>query len=450
MSKKNVCIIGTGYVGGVTGACLADKGHKVICVDVDEKKMAQWRSDDLPISEPGLKDIIGRTLGKTLFFTTDIKKGIEESDIIFECVNTPQKLSGIGAGSFDMKYVDGVARAIAKHATADKIIVQKSTVPVQTAHRLQEVIHANNPLLQCSIASNPEFLAEGTAVKDFNNPFRVIIGVDPEDKNVRKELRELYFFVDDQKIMFTSIESAETIKLVSNAMLATRISVMNAIAPLCERTGADINEISKGVGLDPRIGSQFLRAGIGFGGSCFKKDLLALSYLLSSNHLEPQANLFKTVIDINLFQRGEFVRQMHERLFSLNEKIIAVFGFSFKSGTDDTRDAPAIDVCKDLVQEGATVRIVDALAKHKAPEIIGNVELCDSPYDAVRGADAIAVMTEDKEFQSLDLAKVFSLMKKPAWIFDGRNIYDSQTAFTIGFNYVGVGMPPKIHSIKKV
>ena len=449
---KKICVVGTGYVGSVTGACLAEKGNYVVCVDNQPTKIAQWNSSRLPLVETGLDEIVFKNRGKRLFFSSDSAKAIKNSEIIFECVNTPQKEKGLDRGSFDMQYVDAVAREIARYSNSYKIVVQKSTVPCGTARRLEEIIKAEKPALKFSIVSNPEFLAEGSAVKDFMNPDRTVIGLRLADKKAKKAMADLYSFVAPEKMLYTTIESAELIKLASNAMLANRISLINSIAQLCEKTGGDIEEIAKGVGMDKRIGPYFLKAGIGFGGSCFKKDLNALVHLFNIHHLAKQANFFKNILDINQCQRENLIIEMKEALFSLPKKTVAVYGISFKPDTDDLRDAPAIDACKKLMEEGALLKIYDPQAMHKIPEHFKskrhrNYSLCEDPYDAAIGADAIALVTDWNCFKSgnLDLKKVCSSMNRPAWIFDCRNIYDPQEAYKLGFNYVGVGRQKLAH-----
>lgn len=439
--SKRVAIIGTGYVGSVTAACFASLGNSVVCVDSDAKKVEQWNSGSLPISEPGLAELVFAHRNKNLFFTTDFAFAVKNSDIVFVCVNTPLKTSGLSQGSFELKYVEGVARQIARAADHEIIVVEKSTVPLGNASRIREILFYNlNHGVKAHIVSNPEFLAEGTAVTDFLHPSRVLVGVEDGDDFAKKVMSELYSFAPNEKVIFTNIWSGELSKLASNAFLASRISMINAFAGLCEQTGADILEVSKVVGMDERIGSKFLNAGIGFGGSCFHKDLSALVYLLRQRHLEEEAQLFEAVLQINKKLRKKFVQKIFEHSGSPADKTICVLGFAFKPNTDDIRDAPAVSICELLLEEGARLQVYDSLAGSKALSVLnGSVKVCSSPYEAVEGADVLALLTEWDEFKSLDFDRVFSLMRKPAWVFDGRNALDHSLLAKKGFNVVPVG-----------
>jgi UDPglucose 6-dehydrogenase len=448
MSPQKICIVGAGYVGGITGPCLAAQGHHVTCVDVMADKIAVWNSDKLPISEPGLNELVREHKGKNLFFSTDVKNAIEESDVIFACVGTPQKLDGPDAGSFDLRYLDSVARMIARFMNGYKVIIQKSTVPVGTVERITALIKANTPHPFTAV-SNPEFLAEGTAVDDYSNPDRIVVGIPAGDTRASEIVRKVFHYVPDERYMQTTPNSAELIKLASNAMLATRISFINAMAALCDKTGADVTQVSKGMGLDSRIGPKFLRAGLGWGGSCFTKDLMALQTSLRESGLPLQADLLKTVLSINDYQGSAFMTNLKRLLFSLPEKTITLFGAAFKPNTDDIRDSRAIYLAKDLVKQGVRVRLCD-------PEALGNarryltkagladkIEFIEDPYEATKGAHAVLLITQWSQFGEsvLDFSKIYEGMAKPAVLLDGRNFYTPKKMSSLGFKYTSIGRP---------
>lgn len=456
----NVCVIGTGYVGSVTGTVLAHLGHQVTCVDANASKIKAFaQGPPFPLLEPGLPEMILRHRGNGLQFSSDVNGVIASADVIFVCVNTPTKDNGIAAGGFDMQYVDAVARQIAAHARADVVIVEKSTVPLRTAERIRDIVSANAPHWQgVHVVSNPEFLAEGTAVRDALSPDRVLVGTAPDDKHSRRVMNALYAGFPSELVLHTNVWSSELAKLANNAFLSTKITQINALASLCDASGADVKEVARAVGMDKRIGDKFLSAGIGWGGSCFGKDLRALIYLLKHYHLEQEAAFYQAAHDLNYALRERFVRRMHDSLHSLSGKTIAVLGFAFKPDTDDIRDAPAIDIIRMLAAEGAHVRVVDPAAGHKVSEVYAGVgeeadyvgagkdagyarriSVCESAEEAAEGADAVALVTEWRQFRELDLTALASRMRRPGWLFDGRNAIDSQKAAAAGLRYRGVG-----------
>jgi UDPglucose 6-dehydrogenase len=446
---KRVCVIGTGYVGSVTGAVLAELGHQVTCVDSNNEKIQQFANGPpFPLSEPGLPELIMKHRGKNLFFTTDLPGIISKSEVVFVCVSTPTKMEGIATGSFDMTYVDSVARSIAAHSRGDMVVVEKSTVPLRTAERIEEIFNSVSSPSQRGkfhVVSNPEFLAEGTAVKDALQPDRILVGTRPNDEYARKFMNELYSSFPSEVILHTMIWSSELAKLANNAFLSTKITQINAIASLCDCSGADVTEVSKAVGMDNRIGNKFLAAGIGWGGSCFGKDVRALIYLLRHFNLEAEARFYQAAHDLNYLLRERFVRRIHESLYSLPNKTVAVLGFAFKPNTDDIRDSPAIDIISMLAAEGANVRVVDPEAGHKVKQVYGdkpfayNILVVESVAEAVDGADAMVLVTDWDEFKNLDFKAIAAKMKKPGWVFDGRNICTPSKVVVSGLNYYGVG-----------
>jgi len=427
-----ITIIGIGYVGLVTGACLSDLGHDVVGVDVDQGKIDGLKKGVMPIYEPSLKEVVDRNIKEgRLVFTTSFEKGISESNVIFIAVNTPQDTDG----SADLKYVLKVAEDIGKNIKEYKVIVTKSTVPVGTAEKVNKEILKQNPDAKFDMVSNPEFLREGAAIKDFMNPDRIIIGVD-NDK-AKEVMKEIYYGIEraGRPVVFTDIKSSEIIKYASNAMLATRISFVNMLSALCEKQGGNILSVAKGMGLDGRIGSRFLHAGIGYGGSCFPKDVNALIKTLDENGCS--AGILKEVNATNKRQRERFVENVCSKL-DVNGKTIAIWGLAFKPKTDDIRDAPSIDVIKTLQEKGAKIKAFDPEAVENAKEELSDVEFVGKPYDAVEGSDALLILTEWDEFRSIDLEKVKSLLKDPI-IFDGRNIYDNEIMKKYGFTYYSIG-----------
>ncbi len=456
MNPKSILCIGAGYVGGPTMAMIAAKcpDYKVTVADINAQRIAGWNSDNLPIYEPGLKELVEQSRGRNLFFTTDVEKGIKEAHIIFVSVNTPTKTFGSGAGkAADLQYWEKSARLIAEIAEDDKIVVEKSTLPVRAAEAIHRILQSNSKGLNFSVLSNPEFLAEGTAVSDLENPDRVLIGsmVTPDGHEALDELVSIYArWIPRERIITTNVWSSEMSKLVSNAMLAQRISSINSISALCEKTGADISEVSHAVGLDKRVGSRFLKAGVGFGGSCFKKDILNLVYLCETFNLHEVAEYWEQVVRMNDYQERRFAERVVKNMFNtISGKKIAVFGFAFKADTGDTRESPAIYISRLLLNEHANLAIYDPKAIPNARIDLGDVkagvEYCSDPYEAVRGAHAIVLITDWKEFTAYDYRKIFDLMEKPAFIFDGRNLLDHEKLYETGFNVYPLGKPELTH-----
>ncbi|MDR2592326.1 MAG: nucleotide sugar dehydrogenase [Chitinispirillales bacterium] len=454
-AKKILCI-GAGYVGGPTMAVIAAKcpQYKVTVVDVNPARIAAWNSDALPIYEPGLSDVVKQARGRNLFFSTEIDAAIDEAEIIFVSVNTPTKSFGEGAGkAADLQYWERTARNIVKVSKGDKIIIEKSTLPVRTAEAMSSILNANEKGIHFEVLSNPEFLAEGTAIADLNNPDRVLIGsqLTPEGLKARDQVVEIYAnWVPRERIVTSNVWSAELSKLVANAFLAQRISSINSISELCEKTEADVTEVSRTIGMDSRIGSRFLVSSVGFGGSCFKKDILNLVYICRSYGLTEVADYWESVVEMNEHQKRRFVKNMLRAMFNtVAGKRIALFGFAFKADTGDTRESPAIDVAIQLVKEQAKVVISDPKALDNAKidlaSCIDNVEFVKDPYEAAKGAHAIAVMTEWKDYKGLDYGKIYAGMERPAFIFDGRNVLDHKALFEMGFNVFPLGQPALKH-----
>ncbi len=453
--KKILCI-GAGYVGGSTMAVIANQclEYRVTVVDINQKKIDAWNSAKLPIYEPGLYERVDKARGRNLFFSTDIDRGIDEADIIFVCVNTPIKTFGEGAGkAADLQFIEKTARRIKENSRSFKIVVEKSTIPVRAAETLETFLHSGENSVRFEILSNPEFMSEGTGIYDMEHPDRILIGSKdtPGGQAARDELIKIYSkWVPREKIITTNLWSSELSKLVSNAFLAQRISSINSISALCEVTEADVTEVAKAVGMDSRIGEKFLRAGPGFGGSCFRKDILNLIYLCEHYKLDHVARYWEQVIAINDYQMERFVQRILQSMFgTLVDKKIAVFGFAFKPDTGDTRDSPAITICKHLLQEKARLVITDphALenAKKDLEECGGDVKFTEDPYEAANAAHAIALITEWKQYRELDYKKIFDGMEKPPFIFDGRNHLDHKTLFETGFNVYPIGKPARHH-----
>lgn len=453
--KKLLCI-GAGYVGGPTMAMIAYKcpQYKITVVDINHKRIAEWNSDNLPIYEPGLDEIVKAARGRNLFFSTDVDKGIKESDIIFVSVNTPTKTFGVGAGmAADLQYWEKTARHILQCAESPKIIVEKSTLPVKTALAMERILTSNNNKIHFEVLSNPEFLAEGTAINDLENPDRVLIGSRQTERGIKAgdELVEIYAnWINKQRIITSDIWSSELSKIVSNAFLAQRISSINSVSALCEKTDADINDVARAVGFDSRIGMKFLNASIGFGGSCFKKDILNLVYLCRHYGLNEVADYWDSVVKINDFQKERFVINMLTTMFNtLVNKKICLLGFAFKANTGDTRESPAIYIAKRLIEEKAELVITDPKALKNAKidlqNIDADVKYVEDPYEAVAGSYAIAIMTEWDLYKDLNYEKIYNSMIKPAFFFDGRNIVDHQRLFEIGFNVFPIGKPALTH-----
>ena len=456
MFEKHLACIGAGYVGGPTMAVIAAKcpQYKVTVVDVNESRIQAWQTDNLPIYEPGLLEIVQAARGRNLFFSTDISAAIRESEVVFVSVNTPTKTFGEGAGrAADLQYWEKVAREILRESGSSKIVVEKSTLPVKTAQTMEDILNANDRNVHFEVVSNPEFLAEGTAVKDLLEPDRVLIGSreTPEGLKARKEIADIYAnWVPEARILTSNVWSAELSKLVANAFLAQRISSINSISALCEKTDANVLEVSRAVGMDTRIGNRFLNPSVGFGGSCFKKDILNLVYICETYGLRETAEYWESVLKINEYQESRFVRTMIREMFNtIVGKRIALFGFAFKADTSDTRESPAFYVTKKLLDEHAEVVISDPKALENARIDLagyeGTVDFVEDPYEAARGAHAVAVMTEWDLYRNLSWEKIYQSMEKPAFVFDGRNILDVDRLYDIGFNVFPLGNPPLKH-----
>lgn len=448
--EKNILCIGAGYVGGPTMAMIAFKcpQYKITVVDINQTRIAQWNSDTLPIYEPGLDKIVKAARNRNLFFSTDIENGIKESEIIFVSVNAPTKTFGAGAGmAADLQYWEKTAREILKYSESDKVIIEKSTLPVKTATAMERILSTSESGIHFEVLSNPEFLAEGTAMNDLENPDRVLIGSHetPSGIKAREVLIDIYAnWVSKERIITSNIWSSELSKLVANAFLAQRISSINSISALCEKTDANITEVAQIVGMDSRLGNKFLNASVGFGGSCFKKDILNMVYLCRHYGLDEVADYWDGVIKINDYQKNRFVKNMLDVMFNtLAKKRICLFGSAFKANTGDTRESPAIFIAKKLVEEKAKLVITDPKALQNAEidlkGIDGEISYTEDPYEAVVGCDAIAVMTEWDIFKTLDYDRIYHSMVKPAFIFDGRNILDHKRLFEIGFNVFPIG-----------
>ncbi len=454
--EKCILCIGAGYVGGPTMAVIASKcpHYKIIVVDIDDEKIAAWNSDRLPVYEPGLFEIVSATRDRNLFFSTDVRSAVAEAEIIFVSVNTPTKVSGVGAGmAADLRFWENIARELRQWSETPKIVVEKSTVPVRTAEAMERILSVNDGRQRFEVLSNPEFLAEGTAIRDLENPDRVLIGSRETEsgRRARDVLVEVYAnWVSRERILTSNIWSSELAKLASNAFLAQRVSSINTIANICENTGADVTEVSRAVGMDERIGSRFLKAGLGFGGSCFKKDILSLVYLCREFGADSEADYWESVVCINERQKERFVQRMVRAMFgTLAEKKIGIFGFAFKPDTGDIREAPAIDVVRRLLDEGARPVITDPRALDNARKTFGEyldrISYDEDPYRAAEGCHAIAVMTEWDIYKNLDYEKIYSVMEKPAFFFDGRNVIDYRKLYEIGFNVYTAGRPPLVH-----
>ncbi len=426
-----ISIIGSGYVGLVTGACFAELGNTVICADNDADKIAGLKKGACPIFEPGLKElIINNVKAKRLTFSSKSKDAVKNSEIIFIAVGTPSQDSG----EADLTGIENVARNIALNLQGYRLIVEKSTVPVQTGewvkHTLSTYAKAN---VKFDVASNPEFLREGSAISNFMHPDRIVIGV--ESKQARDLLVSLYKPLN-APIVVTNIKSAELIKHASNAFLATKISFINAISQICDKVGADVLEVAEGMGLDKRIGRSFLNAGIGYGGSCFPKDLEAFIHISEKNGYN--FSLLKDVRHINEEQKRHILKKLKNVLWIIKDKTIAVLGLSFKPDTDDIRNAPSLDLIKDLKSEGAKIKVYDPQSMEKARKVLSGVSFCKDSYQACKGADCLLIVTEWNEFKELDFKKVMKLLKRPLLV-DGRNMYEPLKMEKIGFTYVGIG-----------
>ncbi|WP_177764866.1 nucleotide sugar dehydrogenase [Flavobacterium sp. I3-2] len=459
MKKINkITCIGAGYVGGPTMAVIAQKNPniEITVVDLNADRIAAWNNSDLsklPIYEPGLDKIVGEARGRNLFFSTDIETAIDQADMIFISVNTPTKTYGKGKGqAADLKFIELCARQIAKVATTDKIVVEKSTLPVRTAEALKSILDNTGNHVNFDILSNPEFLAEGTAVADLQNPDRVLIG--GENEEAIQALVEIYAsWVPSEKIITTNLWSSELSKLVANAFLAQRVSSINAISELCEVTGADVSEVAHAIGMDSRIGSKFLKASVGFGGSCFQKDILNLVYIAKSYGLQEVADYWEQVIIMNDHQKIRFADYIIKTLYNtVNGKNIAFLGWAFKKDTNDTRESAAIYVADHLLDEQATITVydpkvsvsqiyadLDALGTRTAEENRRLVRVINDPYLACQDAHAIAVLTEWDEFKTYDWKQIYENMYKPAFVFDGRKLLDEKKFNEVGFQFYSIG-----------
>ena len=462
MSITKICCIGAGYVGGPTMAVIAQKCPQiqVTVVDLNQERIEAWNNEDvttIPIYEPGLAEIVAEARGRNLFFSTDVEKAIDEAEMIFISVNTPTKTYGKGKGmAADLKFIELCARQIAKVAKDNKIVVEKSTLPVRTAEALKSILDHTGNGVQFQILSNPEFLAEGTAVSDLLAPDRILIGGDttPEGEKAIQSLVAVYAnWVAPEKILTTNVWSSELSKLTANAFLAQRISSINAMSELCEKTGADVNEVARAIGMDSRIGPKFLKASVGFGGSCFQKDILNLVYIAKSYGLQEVADYWEQVIIMNDHQKRRFSNKIVQTLYNtVADKKIALLGWAFKKDTNDTRESAAIYVADDLINEEARITVYDP--KVSFSKILSDLDYLESrtpaknkehiaaattAYEACQNAHAIAILTEWDEFISYDWKKIYDSMQKPAFVFDGRNILDADQMKAIGFVYLGIG-----------
>lgn len=453
----NILCIGAGYVGGPTMAVIAQKcpEHRVIVVDINATRIDAWQSDQLPIYEPGLKEVVLSCRNRNLFFSTEVDRHIAEADIIFVSVNTPTKSFGQGAGkAADLQYWETTARQILQNSRTSKIVVEKSTLPVRTAEAMERILYSTHEGLQFDVISNPEFLSEGTAMRDLEIPDRVLVGAreTPAGQKAMQTIVDIYaHWVPRERIITTNLWSSELAKLVANAFLAQRISSINSISALCEKTGADIVEIAHAIGLDSRIGPRFLNASVGFGGSCFKKDILNLVYLCEYYGLPEVAKYWEEVVKMNESQQARFVSNILFSLFNtVAGKRIALFGAAFKANTSDTRESPALTVCRALLEEQAEIVITDPYALENARwdlgEDSGRVIFESDPYAAAAGSHAIAILTEWTLFAELDYERIYRSMVKPGFIFDGRNILDHRRLFQMGFNVHAIGKPSLTHS----
>ena len=453
MSQTRICCLGAGYVGGPTMAMIAAKcpDIQVTVTDHNAAKIQAWEKGPLPVYEPGLDEIVAKARGKNLHFSTDVKGSVKAADVIFVCVGTPTKTHGVGAGrAADLTYVESAARMIAEVSEGKKIVVEKSTIPVKTASAMLTILRSNSKNGTFEVLSNPEFLAEGTAVADLENPDRVLIGGEqtPEGLAAVEKVAAIYArWIPRDKILTTNLWSSELSKLVANAFLAQRISSINSVSALCEATGADVDEVARAIGCDSRIGPKFLKASVGFGGSCFQKDILNLVYLCEHFGLPEVAAYWESVVKMNDWQKHRFSAKIVDDLFStVTGKHIAVLGFAFKKDTNDTRETAAIAVCRDLLKEGAKVVVYDPRvpeAQIRSEVLVSekdsNLVVVKSAIEACQGAHGVAVLTEWDEFKTLDFKKIQADMQKPAFVFDGRNILPHAQLKALGFRVFAIG-----------
>ncbi|XP_027330940.1 UDP-glucose 6-dehydrogenase 1-like [Abrus precatorius] len=457
-----ICGIGAGYVGGPTMAVIALKcpSIEVAVVDISHSRISAWNSKNLPIYEPGLEEVVKQCRGRNLIFSTDVEKHVHEADIIFVSVNTPTKTRGLGAGkAADLTYWESAARMIADVSKSNKIVVEKSTVPVRTAEAIEKILTHNSKGIRYQILSNPEFLSEGTAIQDLLNPDRVLIGgnEDPQGQEAIQKLKGIYaHWVPHDRIVTTNLWSAELSKLADNAFLAQRISSINAMSALCEATGAEVSQVSHALSKNTKLGPKYLNASVGFGGSCFQKDLLNLVYICESNGLMEVANYWKEVIKVNDYQKGRFVNRVVTSMFNtVSGKKIAILGFAFKKDTGDTRKTPAIDVCKGLLGDNACLSIYDPRVTEEQIQkdlsmdgvewdhstTVKQVNVVGDAYEATKDAHGMCILTEWDEFKIIDYEKVFDNMQKPAFVFDGRNMLNVDKLREIGFIVYSIGRP---------
>ncbi len=429
---KNICVIGSGYVGLVTATCFADLGNKVTTVDIDESKIQRLHDGIMPIYEPGLEELVERNVkADRLFFTTSYEEGLEDAEYVFICVGTPSAVDG----EADLKYVRAAAETIATKMTQPLIIINKSTVPVGTGDWVTEIVtRAQDEPIDFSVVSCPEFLREGSAIGDFMQPDRNVFG--STSREAAQKVADLYAPLNAPAVI-TDLRTAEMIKYASNAFLATKISFINEISIICERLGADVTEVARGMGFDKRIGDRFLSAGVGYGGSCFPKDVKALANMALTHGMHPQ--LLNAVMEINDFQRKHIAMKVRELLGgSLEGTTIGVLGLAFKPNTDDVREAPALTIVRTLINQGATVRGYDPVAMDNISRELPGIELCNDSYEVVQDADALIVLTEWNEFKQLDMVRVRNSLKRPILV-DGRNVYSPSKMQELGFTYRGVG-----------
>jgi UDPglucose 6-dehydrogenase len=428
-----IAVIGTGYVGLVTGACFAEFGTSVTCVDVDSEKIERLKKGEIPIYEPGLDQIVAKNAqAGRLQFTTDVKAAVEQSLVIFLAVGTPPREDG----SADLSYIEGAARDVARHMNGYKVVVTKSTVPVGTGERLRRLIREHQTEFDFGIVSNPEFLREGAAIDDFMRPNRVVLG--SRDEPAIAIMRDLYrpLYLIETPVVITSLEAAELTKYAANAFLATKISFINEVANLCDRIGCDVHDVARAMGMDNRIGRYFLHPGPGYGGSCFPKDTTAL--LSVAKEYDSESLIVEAVVEVNRRQRLRMVEKIEKLVGDLAGRQLAVLGLSFKPETDDMREAPSVDIIEALLEKGARVRAYDPVAVEQAQKVLKGVEYAEDEFSAVEGADALVFMTEWNQFRALDMQRVKELMREPK-IADLRNIYDPEQMRRLGFDYVGVG-----------
>lgn len=430
---KHICVIGTGYVGLVNGTCFADLGNHVVTVDIDARKVESLKQGEMPIYEPGLKEIVERNVAAgRLQFTTSYEEGLRDAEFVFICVGTPEGEDG----EAEMKYVKAAAATVAKTMTRPLVIINKSTVPVGTGDLVTQVVTENQPApIRFAVVSCPEFLREGAAVQDFMYPDRTVLGATPENAWAAEAVAQLYLPLR-APIVMTDLRTAEMIKYASNAFLATRLSFINEIANICERLGADVVEVAQGMGFDKRIGHHFLQPGIGYGGSCFPKDVKALTFMAAEAGAHPQ--LLTAVTEINSFQRKQVANKLKDMLGDVNGKTVAVLGLAFKENTDDIRESPSLDISAALIARGATVRGYDPVAMENSSREYPTIVMCQNAYEAVEGADAVVIGTPWNEFKQLDMERLRDSMRQPIMV-DGRNMYEPSRMKSLGFRYRGVG-----------